>query len=159
DTAIPHAVTTTQSGGNGMRAQTTRVQSVDDLVAATTDTDIWQIIVGANLAGVPSISLMPGQLLRSDAERRRTLTFHDHMDGLQLSSDNAVMALHLLVAPDKRAIWNAWAVRDLGRIRLQSLHTVGRVQIVARESLRRSHVAVDSLDIVSADARGEQERP
>jgi hypothetical protein len=142
-----------------MSAKTKLVKSVDELVPATTDTDIRQIIVGSDLAGVPSISLMPGQILRSDSERRLTLTFHDHVDGLQLSSDNAVIALNLLVSPDNRAIWNDCAVRDLGRISLQYLQTVGRVQIVARESLRRGHIEVDSLDIVSADARGEQERP
>ena len=69
-----------------MSAKTKLVKSVDELVPATTDTDIRQIIVGSDLAGVPSISLMPGQILRSDAERRRTLTFHDHVDGRSYTS-------------------------------------------------------------------------
>jgi hypothetical protein len=87
------------------------------------------------------------------------LTFRGNDDGIQLSSDNTVSALDLVTSPERRAIWNDPQVDDLGRISLHALQTVGRVQIIARDKLRRGHVEVDGLDITSADARGEQERP
>jgi hypothetical protein len=142
-----------------MNAKAKLVKSVDELVAATKDNNVSQIVVGSDLSGVPSISLMPGQILRSDSERRLTLTFYDNVDGLRLVSDNAVIALNLVVSPEKRAIWNDCSAADLGRISLQYLQTVGRVQILARDAVRRGHVEVESLDIVSADARVEQDRP
>jgi hypothetical protein len=142
-----------------MSAKAKIVNSVEELIAATNDNNISQIIVASDLIGVPSISLMPGQIVRSDSERRLTLTFDDNVDGLRLSSDNAVIALNLIVSPEKRAIWNDYTVNDLGRICLQYIQTVGRVQILAKDAIRRGHVEVDSMDIVSADARGEQERP
>jgi hypothetical protein len=148
-----------ERGTDEMNRTTKLVTSAEELVAATNDMNIRQIIVGSDLSDIPSISLRPGQTLRSDSQRRSTLTFRENADGVQVSSDNAVIALDLVVSPEKRAIWNDCAVNDLGRISLHSLQTAGRVQIVAKEKVRRGHVEVDNLDILSADARSEQQRP
>lgn len=142
-----------------MRGQSRLVKTTEELVLATNDRDIRLIIVGANLDDIPSIRMLPRQSLRSSCEQRSPLTFRENADGLQLSSDNTVSALDLVTSPEKRAIWNDGAVDDLGRISLHSLQTVGRVQIIAKGNVRRGHVEADGLDIVSADARGEQERP
>ena len=47
----------------------------------------------------------------------------------------------------------------MGRIELHGVTTTGRVQILARDKVRAGHVEVDGLDIVTADARKETERP
>jgi hypothetical protein len=141
-----------------MCAQTKLVKSTQELVLATNEREIKVIIVGLDLDDIPSIRLLPGQSLRS-IEPRSTLTFRENTDGLQLSSDNAVTGLDLVTSPERRAIWNDRAVEDLGRISLHALRTIGRVQIVAKDKLRRGRVEIDGLDIISADARSEQERP
>lgn len=142
-----------------MGGQTKLVKSTEELVLATNDKDVRTITVGADLNEVPPITLLPGQSLGSNFEKRVALNFRENADGVQLSSDNTVRALDLVTSPERRAIWNDWAVEDLGRISLHAVQTVGRVQILAKGKVRRGHIDVDGLDIISADARGEQERP
>src|SRR5580658_5451798 len=135
------------------------VTSVAELVAATRDEKIGEIVLESDLVDAPSITLRRGQSLRCNDEKRSMITFRDGIDGVQLTSDNELRGLDLRVSPEKRAIWNDHAVDDLGRIGLYSLSTVGRVQILAKENVRGGHIEVDSLDILMADARSEQERP
>ena len=134
------------------------VVTVDALVAATTDKSVQRIVIQGDLAGVPSVRLSPGQSLHGAGERS-SVTFTAGSDGLQLSSDNEVHHLRLRVSPEKRAIFNDTAVTSLGRIALRGVTTTGRVQILARDKVRAGHVEVDGLDIITADARGESERP
>jgi hypothetical protein len=142
-----------------MNRITKLVKSADEFVAATHDNTVGQIIVDSDLSDLPSISLMPGQTLRSYSAKRSTLRFREDSDGLQLSSDNAVIALGLIVSAERRAIWNDYTVEDLGNLRHQSLETVGRVQLVAKEKVRKGRVEVDGRDVRSADTGHEQERP
>jgi hypothetical protein len=142
-----------------MDGRTKLVNSTDELVRAATDKDVRQIIVDADLDDIPSIKLLAGQNLRSNSEQQPTLTFLDNTDGLQLSSGNSVTDLRLIVSPLRRAIWNDSSVEDLGRIGIHSVQTVGRVQILAKDRVRRGHVEVDGLDILAADVREDQERP
>lgn len=142
-----------------MGGHTKLVKSTEELVLATNDKDVRNITVGADLNEVPPITLLPGQSLGSSFEKRVALNFRENADGIQLSSNNTVNAVDLITSPERRAIWNEWAVEDLGRISLHAVQTVGRVQILAKGKVRKGHIEVDGLDIVSADARGEQERP
>jgi hypothetical protein len=142
-----------------MNRATKVVKSGEELVAATNDDTIGQIIVESDLPDLPSISLMPGQILRSCSEKRSTLTFRKDSDGLRLSSDNAVIALDLFASPERRAIRNDYEVRDLGTVSLRALRTIGRVQILAKDRVQTGHIEVDNLGILSADARSEQQRP
>jgi hypothetical protein len=135
------------------------VTSVAELVAAARDEQIGEIVVESNLIDIPSITLLRGQSLRSNGGMRSMLTFREGIDGVQLTSGNEVRGLDLRVSPQKRAIWNDYSVDDMGRIGLYSLSVVGRVQILAKENVRRGHIEAENLDILMADARGEQERP
>jgi hypothetical protein len=128
------------------------------LVAATKDKNVQQIAVSGHLTDTPSVRLSPGQALRG-ADKNATITFADGADGVQLSSDNRIDGLRLEAAPNKRAVFNDTTVTSLGRIELRNLTTIGRVQILARDKVRGGHVDVDDLDIIAADARGENERP
>jgi hypothetical protein len=142
-----------------MNGQTRLANSTEELVLATNEKEVRNIIVGADLNEVPAIRLLPGQSLGSSSEKRLALRFRESADGVQLSSDNTIRGLDLVTSPERRAIWNDWAVEDLGRISLHAVQTVGRVQILAKGKVHRGHIEVDGLDIISADARGEQERP
>jgi hypothetical protein len=113
--------------------KTNLVTPVSELVAATNDKDTTQIIVGADLGEVPPIRLLPGQAICSDGERRVSLRFREDVDGLQLASDNSVVALDLHASPEKRAIWNDPAVEDLGTIKL----TLAKWSVMFRSSRRR----------------------
>ena len=134
------------------------VSTADALVAATKDTSVQRIVVQGNLTNVPSLRLAPGQFLRGEHERS-SVSFVPGIDGLQLSSDNRVHSIRLNASNAKRAIFNDTSVESFGRIELRGVTTTGRVQILARDSVRAGHVEVNGLDIISADARGEAERP
>jgi hypothetical protein len=142
-----------------MAAKFRRVNSVDGLVEAAHDQDVGEIIVTTALDELPSIDLLPGKTLRSDSESFQTLTFRENADGIRLTSDNTVAGVDLITSPEKRAIWNDYSVPALGTICLQSVRTRGRVQILARDQIRNDRIEVDDLDVRSADARGEKERP
>jgi hypothetical protein len=134
------------------------VPTVDALIAATKDRSVQRIVVNSPLADAPSVSLSPGQSLRGSDERS-AVTFAAGIDGLQLSSDNRIHNIRLDASPSKRAIFNDTTVASLGRIELRGVTTTGRVQILARGKVRGGHVDVHGLDIIAADARGENERP
>ena len=136
----------------------TTVSTVDDLMALTKDPGVQCIVVKGDLAGVPTLHLAPGQTLRGEGERAG-IRFAEGSDGLQLSSDNRVHGLCLHTSPEKRAIFNDTEVESLGRLELQRVTTVGRVQILARGKVRGGHIEVNGLDIIAADARVESERP
>jgi hypothetical protein len=141
-----------------MNIQEKSIATVETLVAATRDSGVQHIAVSGNLANAPSIRLAPGQSLRG-ADEHTTIGFAAGTDGLQLSSDNRVHNIRLDASPDKRAIFNDTSVASLGRIELRRVTTTGCVQILARDKVRGGHVDVNGLDIIAADARGEQERP
>lgn len=134
------------------------VSTSDALVAATKDKSVHHIVVHGNLTGAPSINLMPGQSLRGDGDAA-AITFDKGNDGVRLSSDNRVHNIRLNASVEKRAIFNDTSVETLGRIELRGVTTTGRVQILARDKVRAGHVDVNGLDIVSADARAEKDRP
>lgn len=142
-----------------MDGLTKLVNSTDDLVLAASDEGIGHIIVAGDLDDVPTTRLLPGQSLRSHPDQSHTLTFRENTDGIQLSSGNVLSGLRLIASPNRRAVWNDVSVEDLGRVVIDSVQTVGRVQILAKHKVRRGHVDVDGLDIVAADARAEEDRP
>jgi hypothetical protein len=132
--------------------------TVDQLIAITRDASLRRIVVRGRLAGAPAIRLAPGQSLEGEGDEAG-IAFAAGSDGLELSTENRVCDLRLHADPDRRAIFNDTRVDSLGQIELRGVTTTGRVQILARDRVRGGHVAVNGLDIVAADARGEQDRP
>ncbi|WP_077518808.1 hypothetical protein [Rhodanobacter sp. C03] len=141
-----------------MSASSIVVSSVAELVRAAQDSDIHQIVVDGELAEVPAIRLAPGQVLLGQGDDA-ALIFAAGIDGLQLTTDNEVHGLHLVASPDRRAIHNDTQVESLGRLVLGEVTTIGQVQILARDKVRSGHVEVAGLDVVSADARAQTDRP
>jgi hypothetical protein len=141
-----------------MSASSIIVSSVAELVRAAQDTGIRQIVVSGELADVPTLRLSPGQVLLGQGDDA-ALRFAAGIDGLQLTTDNEVHSLHLVASPDRRAIYNDTRVESLGRLVLGEVTTIGQVQILARDKVRSGHVEVAGLDIVSADARAQSDRP
>jgi hypothetical protein len=135
------------------------VSSVRELLAANNDPAVQAIIVSQDLSNVPTICLMPGKSLLGLANDRPALQFASETDGICLSTDNTVMDLALIAASDRRAIWNDESVNSFGRLTLRRVNTAGRVRILARGNIRSGHVVVEGLDIASADARAEKDRP
>ncbi|GGY16320.1 hypothetical protein GCM10008098_04470 [Rhodanobacter panaciterrae] len=134
------------------------VSSVAELVRAVQDTGIRQIVVSGELADVPTLRLSPGQVLQGHDDDA-ALIFATGIDGLQLTTDNEVHSLHLVASSDRRAIHNDTQVESLGRLVLGEVTTIGQVQILARDKVRSGHVEVAGLDVVSADARAQADRP
>jgi len=134
------------------------VNSVQDLIKATSDPAVQTITVAHNLNSVPEIRLSPGITLRGQRDRTPVLRFAEG-NGVCLTSDNMVENLALLVSPGRLAIRNDESVVNLGTLTLRSISIVGRVRLLARGSIRSGHIEVEDLDIVAADARFEKEMP
>jgi hypothetical protein len=133
------------------------VTTADGLVAAIND-GVGKIVVSGRLGNVPSLHLSPGQSLCGAADDSK-IAFVDGMDGIELTSGNSIHNVHLCASPGRRAIFNDTTIPGLGRIVLRSVTATGRVQILARDTVRSGHVEVNGLDIIAADARAESERP
>jgi hypothetical protein len=133
------------------------VTSAEALLEAIHEPGSERIFVGGRLIGASSICLSQGQSL-CGVDGGAAIAFRAGADGIQLSTDNSVRNLCLYASSEKRAVFNGTTVATLGRIELHDVTTTGRVQILARDK-RAGHVEVDGLDIVTADARGETERP
>lgn len=144
-----------QTSHTGMVA----VFTAEELIAATQNKKVPEISVSADLADLPPLRLMPGQILRSASERHAVLSFRPETDGLQVTTDNSVFGLDVRVTPTHRAMWNDRTVNSLGTLAIQSVRTIGSVQIIVSDQVRSGRIEVDGLDILSADTRGERERP
>jgi hypothetical protein len=112
------------------------VSTAQDLIAAVHDRSVDRIVVSGDLAGFSSLDLLPDQALTATA--RATLQFKDDSDGIRLSS-NKLEKLTLIVAPEKRAIFNDTTVTDLGCLELRNLTLIGAVQILAADRVRSGH--------------------
>jgi hypothetical protein len=134
------------------------VETVEELLAAAKDSRVKDIVLAADLFDVPTFELSPGQILRS-LNGRFGLTFVKEVDGVCLSSDNSILFVDLYASPEKRAIWNNYAVATLGRTTLASVKTIGQIQLLARDDVRGGHVEVNGLDVLAADCRGQKDRP
>lgn len=141
-----------------MQTSTQQVTTVAELLAAAQNPQVAQIQLATSLSNVPSVRLLPGQTL-SAADAQTAIRFAAGQDGLQLSADNQVEHLTLVTDPERRAIFNDTTVAHLGRLTLRRLSITGVVQLLARDQVGGGHVEAHDIDIVSADARGYQERP
>jgi hypothetical protein len=134
------------------------VTTTDALVAAINDASVAKVVVSGRLTEVPQLRLSPGRSL-CGAAGDSAIVFAAGAEGVELSSDNTVHNLHLIVAPERRAIFSGTEVANLGRLELHGVTTTGRVQLIAREKVVGGHIEVNGLDIVAADARTAGERP
>lgn len=115
------------------------VNTTAELLAATADPNIRDILIGAHLNDVPTLRLSPGQTLTGaavGAAQHPTVRFAAGKDGLQISANNRVEKLELVVDLDKRALFNDTSVEQLGRFVLQTLTITGLVQLLARDGVR-----------------------
>lgn len=129
-----------------------------ELQAALHDGRYKRIVVRGSLSALPTLRLEPGQSIVGEGAEA-ALSFQHGDDGLQLSTDNEVIGVHIEAARNKRAIFNDTSVDHLGVIRLQRLSVCGQVQILAAGKVRGGHVEVDGLDVIAADALRWSERP
>ena len=141
-----------------MQTSTQQVTTVAELLAATQNPQVARIQLAASLSNVPSVRLLPGQTL-SAADAQTAIRFASGEDGLQLSADNQVEHLSLITDPERCAIFNDTTVAHLGRLTLRRLSITGVLKLLARDQVCGGHVEAHDIDIVSADARGYQERP
>jgi len=135
-----------------------KVSTTAELLTAVADSTTRHIAVSADLTGLPTVRLPPGQSLTA-AIPKASLRFAAGQDGLQLSTDNQVEGLELNTDLDRRALFNDTSIERLGRLLLRNLRIEGVVRFLARDRVQNGHVEVENMDIVSADARGYEARP
>jgi hypothetical protein len=139
--------------------KTATVETVKQLLDAVADETIMTIKVKGFLAEVPSFRLSPHQAICGMSPDTSGLKFCDGVDGIELSSDNSVSSLAVVTSPERAAIWNDESVSDFVTLLVDSVRTVGRVRIFARDQIKSGRVEVRNLDIVEADSRAAIERP
>ena len=135
------------------------VTTAEALVSATNNKAVTDIVVSDDMNDLPPVRLMPGQTLRSSSDTHPILSFGQDTDGIQTTTDNAVIGLDVRVTPTKHAIWNDSSVETLGTVVVRSVQTVGSVQFLISNKVQGGRVEVDGLDIRYADTRAERERP
>ena len=81
-----------------MDSKIARVTSLEQLLEATRDEQVEQIIVRGEISQVPSLRLSPGQRLVGEKDGA-ALLFRLESDGLQLTTDNEVRDLRLQASP------------------------------------------------------------
>jgi hypothetical protein len=138
--------------------QEREVGTAEQLLAATSDSTVMEIVVKTNLAGLPTFRMSPGQTLSAKSSSA-VLHFAAGQDGVQLSADNRVEDLALEADVDRRALFNDTKVEHLGRLVLRNLRTTGTIRLLANDKVRSGHIEANNIDIESADARGYAERP
>lgn len=135
------------------------VRTREEFLDATVDPTVTVITIANDLSELPKLRLAPGVQLRGAANLQPALRFVPGVDGISVSTDNLVAGLGVFVSDDRCAIWNEDSATNLGTIAIQHVNTTGRVQVVARGNVRRGHIVVDGLDIVSADSTSLTDRP
>jgi len=134
------------------------VSSVEELGIAAGNSASGTIIIRGKIVNAPRLQLQPGQELAGKGESP-TIEFAPGIDGVQLTANNAVRNLSLLTSAGYRAIYNKPDVDDIGTITIESVHTVGQVQILTECITQSGHVSVNNLDIEFADATQRLPRP
>jgi hypothetical protein len=130
-------------------AGTMRVSVAAELLDALAKAD--EIEVDGSITGIPMISLRPGVTLRGG-----TLRFG--AKGIQLSANNTLADITILVPDHEVAIGTDTSIEDLGTLTLRNVRTRGQVLLAAEGAVRSGHVVVDGLTVVSADVRGRTRR-
>ncbi|MBW4025366.1 MAG: hypothetical protein HIU92_19935, partial [Proteobacteria bacterium] len=134
------------------------VATAEALRDAAADEAVPHIVVAGDLVDLPMLRLPPGKTLTGRADGAR-LRFAPGEDGVQLTTDNDVANLDLRTDPDRRVVFNDTGVASLGRLLLRGLSVTGMIRLLAADQVRGGHVAMESIDILAADARGVADRP
>ena len=132
--------------------------TLDELTTALGAPGVDTICIAGLLDTVPTLALRPGQSLVG-ATKDATLRFALGVDGVRLSTDNALRGLTLQTDPGRRAVFNDLTCATMGRLVLQSLQVVGCVEILADGAVLGGHVDADGVHIEKADARAGDRRP
>jgi hypothetical protein len=127
------------------------VSSAEELGLAAGNPESGTIVVRGKIVDAPSICLQPGQEIVGEGESP-TIEFQAGIDGVQLTSNNTVRNLSLLTSAGYRAIFNRSDVDDIGTMMIESVHTIGQVQILIECITQAGHVEVNNLDIEFADS-------
>lgn len=133
------------------------VSTLKELMNALDNQANEVIRVKGTIKESPSIRLFPGQQLIGEADS--VIEFMKGTDGIEISMDNKVDNITLIVDPSRRAIFNRSDVESLGTVTLKNIKTIGQVQLFATGSIRSGHVVAQNVEVIEADTRDLQDRP
>ena len=131
--------------------------TVEELVTAIDNHAIEVIHVKGKIKECPSLHLSPGQQLIGESDA--TIEFKEGIDGIEVSQDNRIDGLTVIVEPSRRAIVNRSDVETLGTLRLKNIKTIGQVQLLASRAIRSGHVVAENVEVIEADTRERLDRP
>jgi hypothetical protein len=141
-----------------MDTQDHEVRTSAELLEKIGDRKARRIVVAGRLVDLPTLRLLPGQMLRG-ADDGAALHFAGGQDGIQLSTDNTIENMELRTDTTRKVLFNDTGVESLGRHVLRDLTTTGVVYLVSRDKVREGHIEAENVHVVAADARGFTERP
>src|SRR5689334_17488374 len=134
------------------------VSSAEELQHAVAGATPQKIIVRGRISNCPSILLQPGQEL-AGGDEEAAIEFVSGADGVQITAGNIVRDLSLFTSPECRAIWNLSSATAPGDLLIESVRTIGQVQILAEQITQGARIRVRNLDIVYADCTQREPRP
>lgn len=109
------------------------VSTLEELMNAVNNQTNEVIRVKGIIKDSPSIRLSSGQQLVGEADS--IIEFMKGTDGVEISMDNKIDNVTLIVEPSRRAIFNRPDVESLGTVSLKNIKTIGQVQLLANGSI------------------------
>lgn len=127
-----------------------------ELLEALQDHDTLDIMIEESIGELETLYLKPGLSISAESPDI-TLSFIG--DGLELSSNNTISSVTLKTNPKNRAIFNRYDTETLGRIEIDSVTTIGSVQLLAREQIKAGNIEIIDLHITASDTLDRTELP
>lgn len=120
-----------------------------------------KIIITRNILCLNSLQLPINCTLTGQkyANGEMPALFFNRSDGLALSASNTISDLHILCDVDKRAIYNASTIEDLGLFSFNNLAITGQLSFISRAPTKHAEIDMRDIHIKACDARSYLEQP
>ncbi|MFL6108081.1 MAG: hypothetical protein ACJ72L_14055 [Marmoricola sp.] len=129
---------------------TLNVTTASALSDAAGNPCVKNIVVKGSIVDASTIELGPGQTL-SGSTASSSVAFLPGVDGVEISRDNSIRNLRLTADKTQRAVFNDTQLTTMGAVGIAAVHTIGQVQLLAKDNLKAGNVTVNGLDVEAAD--------
>ena len=136
------------------------ISTFNDLIATIQNGQKEIIITRSILCNYP-VLLPEGVTIKGQPQENGELPLlsFQHSDGIGVSANNLIKNINIDTPVNHKAIFNATVKPDLGIFTFENLLVKGQVSIIIRAGVEKANVAIDNVDIHSADARHYLEQP
>lgn len=125
------------------------------VLSGATDLRIANSIVCTHTVILPPHATLQGA---TDHGELPVLTFPSG-DGLGVTAGNTVQDLCIVTCENQKAIYAAFAGKDLGKFTFSHLKLCGMFSFIARAGSATAEIEADDIEVIAADARANFEQP